>query len=83
MKPYAQGMLKAASVLGMSPGSFNHVADLAGLALLAGVPVRHIYKSMTSGEPIDKTDTALDLAGLGVLATPTIIRLAKGTAGTH
>lgn len=71
-------MIKAAYVLGMSPDTFGHVADLAGLAILAGIPARHLYKNLTSGEPVDKTDAALDLAGLGALATPTIIKMVKG-----
>ena len=78
MRPYEHGMVKAAYVLGMSPESFGHVSELAGLALLAGIPARQLYKNLTQDAPVDKTDVGLDLAGLGILATPSIIKMVKG-----
>ena len=78
MTHYGRGMQKAAYVLGMSPETFDHAADLAGLGVLAAVPAYHLYKHIRGTDKDTPTlDHAVDLAGLGVLAVPSAIRLMK------
>jgi len=79
MQAYRRGMVKAASVLGMRPSTFEHVADLAGLATLAAIPTYHLYRHFSDAPAEDTAalDHSVDLAGLGILAAPTALKLLK------
>lgn len=73
MRTYAWGMQKASQVLGMHPETLEHVAELAGLGLLAAYPAYHLYNDYQEGDL--RGEHMAELAGLGVLAAPTAIKL--------
>lgn len=75
MNRYTAGRLKAAYVLGMTPKTFEHVTDLAGLGLLAAYPAYHLYQNVKDDKPLG--ENAAELAGLGILAASPAIAMAR------
>lgn len=73
MRGYAEGFIKAAYVLGMSPDTFSHVAEMAGLGALAAYPTYHLYKALQEDEPVG--EHVMELGGLGLLAAPTAMKI--------
>lgn len=76
MRRYAEGMQKAAYVLGMNPETFNRVAEMTGLAALSAYPAYEVYRGLQEDKPVGKN--VMELAGLGLLGAPTIMKILKG-----
>ena len=74
-RAYDAGLVKAASILGMSP----ETAELVGLGVLGAIPAHHLVSHLTGteGDPevAGPTDAALDILGLGTLALPALAHL--------
>jgi hypothetical protein len=67
------------TILSRLKGQGSHIAELAGLGILAAPSVAH----MTGHDMGENTNHAMELGGLGVLAAPSALHLGKAILNRH
>jgi len=76
--PYAQGAAQAFQKFAVDAEMAHHVAELVGLGLLTVPAANHLFGHPKHDSPTKQRVMAgTELAGLGVLAAPTIHSLLK------